>query len=185
MRPGSTLNHGDGSYTTSTLNPKNLNPERAGSILDHGDGSYTASYVVETAGEVQLIVGLNEGSSKSMFTARCLPAGVAPAACEVEYGFVEVTAGSGGQLRFRTADRFEPPPSALLICRAACSGAALPLSSVPRTNAELRRVWAGGEAVTSENGIAAAQHCFQANSSIEQGLLVVPKSCLRALSSIE
>lgn len=81
---------------------------RAGAILDHGDGSYTASYVVETAGEVQLLVGLHGGASQSMFTSRCLPAAVAPASCEVEYGFVEVTAGSVGQLRFRTADRSGP-----------------------------------------------------------------------------
>ena len=78
-------------------------------MLDHGDGSYTASYLVETAGEVQLILALHGGTSKCLFTVRCLPAAVAPAACEAEHGTVEVTAGRMGQLRLRTADRCGRP----------------------------------------------------------------------------
>ena len=99
----------------SSLQPHILG---AGVILDHGDGSYGASYVVKTAGEAQLLVGLGGGQSQRMFTARCHPADVAPASCEVEHGSVQVTAGSVGQLRFRTAVWCDgpaplppPPPS--------------------------------------------------------------------------
>lgn len=77
----------------------------AGAVLDHGDGSYTASYTAEASGEVQLVVTLHGGTSKSLFTAQCLPAAVAPAACVVERRPAQVTAGITGQLRFLTADR--------------------------------------------------------------------------------
>lgn len=83
----------------------------AGGIRDHGDGTYEASYVATVAGEVQLIVGLHGNAAKTVFKAACQPATVAPGRCEVQLGMAEITAGQPGQLRFWTADRFEPDSS--------------------------------------------------------------------------
>lgn len=88
----------------------------AGAVLDHGDGSYTASYTAEASGEVQLVVTSQGGTSKSLFTAQCLPAAVAPAVCVVERGPAQVTAGTTGQLRFLTSDRCGQIPSPCGTC---------------------------------------------------------------------
>ena len=89
-----------------------------GGIRDHGDGTYEASYVASVAGEVQLVVGLHGNAAKTVFKAACLPATIAPGMCEVQLGMAEITAGQPGQLRFWTADRWEPVSrNAPLPCR--------------------------------------------------------------------
>ncbi len=80
----------------------------AGGIRDHGDGTYEASYITSVAGEVQLVVGLHGNAAKTVFKAACLPATIALGMCEVQLGMAEITAGQPGQLRFWTADRWEP-----------------------------------------------------------------------------